>query len=218
MPHSKSSDSLRRQSILALLMNPLLVMVGLHAIAVRAMAVLADVAIAVLANVAFEVLANVAIAILALAVGVAIAVLARVLVVAIADVVHHVAIAVVVHHVVHHLELDFHIRPRCPHGPIGPMVGLRRPMVGLRRPMVGLRRPVVVPLVQDCHRPMDQAPAPRQFWAIPCLCCLCCLAPPVVGLRRPASLPALLVLPVLFQPFCTEPLLHADDLSSHLVA
>ena len=90
MPHSKSSDSLRRQSILALLMTPLLVMVGLHAIAVRAMAVLANVAIAVLANVAFEVLANVAIAILALVVGVAIAILARVLVVAIADVVHHV--------------------------------------------------------------------------------------------------------------------------------
>ncbi len=89
MPHSKSSDSLRRQSILALLMTPLLVMVGLHAIAVRAMAVLANVAIAVLANVAFEVLANVAIAILALVVGVAIAILARVLVVAIADVVHH---------------------------------------------------------------------------------------------------------------------------------
>ncbi len=87
MPHSKSSDSLRSQSIFALLMTPLLV--GLHAIAVRAMAVLANVAIAVLANVAFEVLANVAIAILALAIGVAIAVLARVLVVAIADVVHH---------------------------------------------------------------------------------------------------------------------------------
>ena len=65
VPHSKSSDSLRRQSIFALLMTPLLV--GLHAIAVRAMAVLANVAIAVLANVAFEVLANVAIAILALA-------------------------------------------------------------------------------------------------------------------------------------------------------